>query len=116
MAKRNEVLELSFAFSLAIIEYCELLEEKRKYIIARQLLRSATSIGANIREAQNVHGRKDFLARMIIAAKEAHETEYWLELCTRSTSYPNPDGLLVTNTSIRKLISRIIASTKRNDP
>ena len=53
MEKRNEVLELSLEFALQIISYCELLEEDRKYVIARQLLKSGTSVGANIREAQN---------------------------------------------------------------
>ncbi len=51
MERRNEILELSFEFALQIITYCELLEEDRKYVIARQLVKSGTSIGANIREA-----------------------------------------------------------------
>jgi four helix bundle protein len=51
--KKNEVLELSFGFAVEIVKYCELMEEQRKYVIARQLLKSGTSIGANIREAQN---------------------------------------------------------------
>ena len=53
MNKRNDILELSFDFALQSISYCEQLEEKRKYVIARQLLKSGTSIGANVREAQN---------------------------------------------------------------
>lgn len=113
MKKRNEILELSFNFSLAIIDFCEMLEGQRKYVIARQLLRSGTSIGANIREAQNVHSRKDFLAKLIISAKEADETEYWLELCAKSKSYPDPNNLLNNIQSIKKLISKIIATTKR---
>ncbi len=64
--KQNEILELSFQFALDIIEYADLLEERRKYVIATQLLKSGTSIGANIREAQNVHSLKDFVAKCIM--------------------------------------------------
>lgn len=88
--KENLILDLTLEFSLASIEYCELLEEKRKFIIARQLLKSATSIGANVREAQNAESKTDFIHKFKIAAKEAEETEYWLELCRLSKSYPAP--------------------------
>jgi len=71
MEKRNEILDLSFEFALAIIEFSDALEEKQKYVIARQLLKSGTSIGANIREAQNSHSRKDFIAKCVVAMKEA---------------------------------------------
>ena len=84
MEKRNEILELSFDFALQVIAYCDLLEEKRKYVIARQLLKSGTSIGANTREAQNAESRQDFVHKLKIAAKEAEETEYWLLLCSHS--------------------------------
>ncbi len=115
MEKRNEILELSFDFALNVIDYCEVLEEKRKYVIARQLLKSGTSIGANVREAQNVHSRKDFSAKCIIAAKEADETEYWLLLCQRSKNYPDPDHLLASILSLKKLLTKIIASTLKNN-
>ena len=72
---RNVIVELSFEFALEIIKYAELLETGRKYIIARQLFRSGTSIGANIREAQNAESRPDFIHKLKIAAKEADETE-----------------------------------------
>ncbi len=94
MEKRNEILELSFEFALEVIEFCELLEENRKYIIARQLLKSSTSVGANIREAQNAHSRNDFIAKCVIAMKEADETEYWLLLWDKSKRYPKPGDLL----------------------
>jgi len=71
MEKKNEILELSFDFALTIIEFSDVLEENRKYVIARQVLKSGTSIGANIREAQNCHSRKDFIAKCVIAMKEA---------------------------------------------
>ncbi|MDB5193738.1 MAG: hypothetical protein JWQ96_3301 [Segetibacter sp.] len=83
----NVIVEKSIAFSLTIISYCEVLEQDKKYVIAKQLLRSATSIGANIFEAQNAESKADFIHKMKIAAKEASETLYWLILCERSSSY-----------------------------
>ncbi len=109
--KRNEILELSFEFALKIVEFTEVLEEKRKYVIARQLLKSGTSVGANIREAQNAHSRRDFISKYVIAAKEADETEYWLLLCQKSKNYPEPEGLLSEILSIKKLLSKIISSS-----
>jgi four helix bundle protein len=61
-----------------IIEYCELLENNKKYIVSRQLLKSGTSIGANAMEAQNAESRADFIHKIRISAKEAEETQYWL--------------------------------------
>ena len=73
MEKKNEVLDLSFEFALGVIQYCELLEAEKKYVLARQLLKSGTSIGANIREAQNAESETDFVHKMKIAAKVADE-------------------------------------------
>ncbi len=64
----NLILELTFQFSLDIIEFCEVLEVKRKYVIANQLLKSGTSIGANAREAQGAESRADFVHKLKIAA------------------------------------------------
>jgi len=112
MEKRNEILELSFEFALQIIVYCEKLEDSRKYIIARQLLKSGTSIGANIRESQNAESNLDFIHKLKIAAKEAEETEYWLLLCEKSENYPNPSNLLTILISIKKLLNSIISKMK----
>jgi len=112
MENRNEILELSFEFAVDIIKFTESLEEQRKYVIARQLLRSGTSIGANVRESQNCESRADFVHKLKIAAKEADETEYWLLLCQHSASYPfNPD-LITKLISIKKLLSSIISKMK----
>jgi four helix bundle protein len=72
----NLIVDLSFKFALSVVEYTENLEERRRYVIAKQLLRSGTSIGANVKEAQNAASPKDFLNKMRIAQKEAEETEY----------------------------------------
>lgn len=111
---RNVILEKSIEFALKIISFTELLEDKRKYVIAKQLLRSGTSVGANIHEAQSAESKADFIHKLKIADKEARETKYWLTLCTRSTNYPNPNDLEIDLLQIQKLLSTIIASSKRN--
>ncbi len=109
----NLIVDLSFAFALEIVAFCEKLEEHRKYIIARQLLKSGTSIGANIREAQNAESKADFIHKLKIAAKEADETQYWLEVCTHARNYPDPDQLNQTLDSIIKVLSKIISFLKK---
>ncbi len=110
--ERNLIVELSFEFALKIIKYVELLEKERKYIIARQLLRSGTSIGANVREAQNAESKADFIHKMKVAAKETDETEYWLLLCKSSEGYEDCNELLSDCVSIAKVLSKIISSSK----
>src|SRR3954447_4521996 len=110
--KRNLIVELSFAFALKIIKYVELLEQRRKYIIANQLLRSGTSIGANVREAQNAESKADFIHKLKIAAKETDETEYFLLLCKFSKTYPFSEVLYEKVVVIIKVLSKIISSSK----
>lgn len=109
---RNIIVDLSFEFALKIIKYAAELESGRKYIIARQLIRSGTGIGANIREAQNAESRLDFIHKLKIAAKEADETEYWLLLCKNSEGFASCEGLISDCNSIVKVLSKIIASSK----
>ena len=71
----NIILDKTIDFSLEIIDYCEILESKRKYVISKQLLKSGTSIGANIHEAQNAESRADFIHKVKIAAKEIKEVK-----------------------------------------
>lgn len=110
----NLIVRLSFEFSLDVIEYCESLEEKRKYVLANQLLKSGTSIGANIREAQNAESKADFVHKFKIAAKEVEETEYWLDLCTHAAKYPTPYGLSTKLESIKNIVNKIIITSKTN--
>ena len=112
--EKNLIVDLSFDFALRVIQYVELLEAKRKFIIARQLLKSGTSIGANVREAQNAESKADFIHKLKIAAKEADETEYWLLLCKNSNCYDDCDELLEKCISIEKVLSKIISSSKAN--
>ncbi|MBC7868385.1 MAG: four helix bundle protein [Gloeobacteraceae cyanobacterium ES-bin-316] len=108
---KNLIVDLTFEFALNIIKYVELLERSQKYVIARQLLKSGTSIGANVREAQNAESKLDFIHKFKIAAKEADETEYWLLLC-KNSGYGICDELLEKCNSIIKVLSKIIASSK----
>jgi len=109
----NPIQNLSFEFALMIIEFTELLEEKRKYVIAKQILKAGTSIGANIWEAQHAESRADFIHKLKIAAKEANETHYWLLLCQKAKSYLDNPDLLDKLTSIQKMLSKIISSAKK---
>lgn len=110
--RENPVLKLSFEFALSIIRYCDDLEQKRKYVISRQLLKSGTSIGANVKEAQSPESKADFVHKLKIAAKEANETEYWLMLCQQSEHFPDCQHLLEQLNSIQRLLSKIISSSK----
>lgn len=81
LIESNPLLRKSVEFALQLIEYCEKLEADKKTVIARQLLRSGTSIGASSIEAQNAESKRDFMHKLKIAAKEADESHYWLLLC-----------------------------------
>ena len=70
---KNQIIDLSFTFALETVEFCEKLEAERKYIISRQLLKSGTSIGANIRESQQAESKADFIHKLKVALKEAEE-------------------------------------------
>ena len=111
--EQNIILEKSLDFSVAIIKFCEKLEEQRKYVVAKQLLRSGTSIGANVFEAQHAESRADFVHKMKIAIKEANETLYWLILCERSESYPFDNNLRNVVQEMIRIVSKIILSSKR---
>lgn len=112
MKKENIILKLTLEFSLLIIEYCEILEENKRFVIANQLLKSGTSIGANIREAQNAESLNDFVHKFKIAAKEIDETMYWLELCQLSKKYPNTEYLTEKLVNIFKIVNKIISTSK----
>jgi four helix bundle protein len=111
--KENLIVTLTFQFALEVIEFSEFLGSKKKFILSNQLFKAGTSIGANVREAQNAESKADFIHKMKIAAKEADETQYWLLLCKHSKSYPDPGELLISIQSILKVLSKIISSSKR---
>src|SRR5262245_15209344 len=98
----NLIVKLTFDFALSIINYVEQIKNEKRFVIANQLLKSGTSIGANVREAQNAESKLDFIHKFKIAAKEADEAQYWLELCKHSKHYPATDTLLGQLDSIMK--------------
>lgn len=113
--KTNMIQSKSYQFALAVMGLYRMLVKDREYIISRQLLRSATSIGANIEEAQSAQSRKDFISKMNIALKEARETKYWLSLINDShffdidlTSYLNQIEEII------KILTSIVKSSQEN--
>jgi four helix bundle protein len=84
MKKENVILEKSFHFALQIIELYKKLVAEKEFVISKQLLRSGTSIGANVEEATAAISKKDFIVKMSISSKEARETRYWLRLLEKS--------------------------------
>ena len=110
--KENLIVKLTFEFALNIIEFSELLEEKRKFVFAQQILKCGTSIGANVHEAQNAESKNDFIHKLKIAAKEADEAQYFLLLCKFSKSYPFDETMYEKLIVIIKVLSKIISSSK----
>lgn len=116
LIEQNPILKLSFDFALMIIEYTEILEQHKKFVISKQLLKSGTSIGANAKEAQNAESKADFIHKMKIACKEAEETQYWLFLCNQLTNYPNCENLINKLEEVSKVLNAIISSSKKKSP
>lgn len=110
----SPLMEKSKAFALRIIKVCnEIKREKKESILTNQLVRSGTSIGANIREAFYAHGRADFIAKLQIALKECSESEYWLELLIES-GYYHDISILDQCIEIKKLLISSINTAKNN--
>lgn len=116
--KPNPLKDKSFQFALRAIKlYKYLTEEKREYVMSKQLLRSGTSIGANIREAQNAQSKADFIHKLSISQKECDEVLYWLELLHQSeylTETEFSSILTEANELLKMLKSAIITSKKNN--
>lgn len=116
MEKNNIIKEKSFAFALRIIKCYQYLQtEKHEYVLSKQLLRCGTSIGANIREAEQAQSSADFIHKMSIALKEANETEYWLELWYKSNYLEQKlfDSLHFDCKELLKLLTSIIKTSKQ---
>ncbi len=108
------LLSKSKKFALEIIKVCnDIKKNKRETVLTNQLIRSGTSIGANIREAFYAHGRADFIAKLQIALKECSETEYWLELLIESDYY-NDNTILNHCIEVKKILISSINTAKNN--
>ena len=114
MNKENIVKNKSFEFALRIVElYKYLRYEKKEYVMSKQLLRSGTSIGANVEEAQAGQSRKDFISKMSISSKEARETHYWLRLLLKS-GYIGKDNIIKDCEELIRLLTSIVKSSEKN--
>ncbi|MBL7885328.1 MAG: four helix bundle protein [Flavobacterium sp.] len=113
---RNAIKEKSFSFAIDIIHFYKILSQERKEsVLSKQLLRSGTSIGANIKEAEHAESKADFIHKLSIALKEANETEYWLDLLFE-TKYINSSefqSIKPKIIEILKLLISIINSSKK---
>lgn len=114
--KQNLIKEKSFAFALEIVVLYRSLIEQREYVLSKQLLRSGTSIGANVREAEYAQSRADFIHKLSIGLKEANETEYWLDLLKSGNFVSNQEieSLQVKIKELLRLLIKIINTTKDN--
>ena len=108
------IVKKSTEFSIYIIKYYKELLRKKEFEIAKQLLRSGTSIGANVYEAQFAESKLDFIHKMKIASKEASETLYWLTLCEKIDDFELPEKLLPEIKEIISILSKIIITSKKN--
>jgi four helix bundle protein len=117
LVEDNVVKEKSFKFALRIVRlYGYLKEEKKEYVLSKQVLRSGTAIGAMIRESQYAQSKADFIHKLSIALKEANETDYWIELLFQS-GYLEEKSYLSIHTDIEellKLLTSIVKTTKLN--
>ena len=113
MEKENVLLKKSFEFSLEIVDFVQEIKELKHFELASQLVRSGTSVGANIVEAQRAESKKDFIHKLRISLKEADETKYWLRIIDLKIKQVDKE-LLKENEELIRLLVSIINSTKKN--
>ena len=117
MKESNLIVDKSFNFAVRIVKLYNYLRDKHsEHVLSQQILRSGTSIGANVREATRAQSKADFNTKMHIAMKEAAETEYWLELLERS-GYLKPShakSILADCVELTKILIAITKTVKRN--
>lgn len=114
-SKESLIRKLSFEYALDIIKTYKFLTENRKeFILSKQLLRSGTSVGANVREAQNAQSIADFIHKLSISQKECDESIYWLELLNQSNFISDSQFVILTDKAISllKMIKRAIITSK----
>ncbi len=114
MEKKNVIKEKSFEFAKEIVYLYKVSADKREFVLSKQLLRSGTSIGANVREAEHAQSKADFIHKLSISLKEANETEYWLDLLHETNYLTDEEFRNVKNKNIEilKLLTSIINTSK----
>lgn len=113
----NVIEEKTFEFAVKVVGMCRWLQnQKKEYILSKQLLRAGTSIGANVQEAQAGQSKKDFIAKMAIASKEARETRYWLRLLTETGYLVENDAkeALSEINGIISILTKIVKTSQYN--
>lgn len=111
----NQVEDKSFQFAVRIVKLCKHVQEvKHEYVLSKQLLRSGTSIGANVAESQQAQSKPDFVAKLSIALKEASETNYWLRLmkATEMLSEKEYQSIFADCIELEKMLTAIIITSK----
>ncbi len=114
--KENLIKDKSYQFALKIISIYSKLKNEKEFILSKQLLRSGTSIGANVEEANQAESKADFIHKLSIALKESFETNYWLRLLKDGKLLHDEDAGILLNdcTEIQRIITAIIKTTKAN--
>jgi len=117
-SQENPIKDKSFEFALKIIKLYQHLQDQREYVLSKQLLRSGTSIGANIEEATAAESRRDFLHKLAIASKEARETNYWLRLLLQSgmAKSTDIDPLLEASNELVRMLTAAVKTTSKPKP
>ena len=116
--KENIIQQKSFAFAIRIVNaYKYLQSEKKEYVLSKQLIRSGTGIGANVEEALGGQSKKDFIAKISIAYKEARETKYWLRLLEATKNFEEKEAKALLNDTeeLCKILSSILVSSKNGN-
>ena len=112
MKKENVLSDKSLLFAVRIVKFYQYLQvEKKEYVLSKQVLRSGTSIGANVRESKNAQSDADFLNKLNIALKEADETQYWLELL-RLSEIISEESFDSLNNDVKELIAILVSVIK----
>ena len=107
---KNPLKSKSYAFAIKIVKLCQsLVKEQKEFVLSKQILRSATSVGALIRESEFAASRKDFINKLTVSLKEANETEYWLMLL-HDTDYLDKEKFEILQTECKELIAMLVKS------
>ncbi|MBL7721031.1 MAG: four helix bundle protein [Chitinophagaceae bacterium] len=112
--KPNLIVDKTFQYALKVLDYAEKLYAIKRFALADQIIRSGTSIGANVWEAQNAESKADFIHKMKIAAKEGDEQKFWMYLMRFSQHYPDPAEMVSDIEEIERILSAILSSSKKH--
>ncbi len=114
MKKPNVIQEKTYAFALSIVKFAKKLAQEKEFVMSQQILKSGTSIGANVEEALQAQSKKDFISKLSIALKESHETDYWLRLLkdAQITAEASTDALRTDLHAIINILTAIIKTSR----